>query len=192
VTDQDIARYDRERKAYLVEPANYRASRIVVDSMEEARKARRQILAGRDFADVAAEVSKDQHSAEGGGDLGWLADGMVAVYDSALAGLSPGQISEPFKTYEGVEILRLEERRAPVQLTLEESVPRIRRYITNSQANELLAEWVAGKYAEVGFVIDEGLLGEVELPLPEYLQRRYTPEEEDEVEEEVQPLPKIS
>ena len=73
---------------------------------------RRRIEAGNaDFATLAREYSQDS-SAKEGGDLGWASPGQyVPEFEQVLAGLSPGQISEPFTTRFGVHLVQLLERR---------------------------------------------------------------------------------
>jgi parvulin-like peptidyl-prolyl isomerase len=51
---------------------------IETETEEEASVAKMRIEAGEDFAIVAQEVSTDTMSAEDGGDLGWVATGMLA------------------------------------------------------------------------------------------------------------------
>ncbi len=190
ITPQEIADYYEERKDDLADPARYNIRRIVVGSLEAATQARRRVLLGADFAEVAMQVSEDPRTAQQGGDLGWITVGMVAVYDSVLVGMEPGDVSAPFQTYSGVEIIKLEERKPPRLLDLEEAVPRIKMYITNTRANEMLSDFVALKHKEVGFTLNEELLRKVWLPEP-----GYAPAEHEEVEpgEEgpAPPLPKI-
>ncbi len=76
------------------------------------KKLRKNILDGADFAALAKEHSKDPGSAAKGGDLGWTSPGtFVAAFEEALASLSPGQISEPFKSRFGWHIVQLQEQR---------------------------------------------------------------------------------
>jgi len=74
--------------------------------------------------------------------------------------------------------------------TYEEAVPRIRMYITNSRANEDLAEWVKSKKLEVGFHVDEDLMMRSRFPLPDFMVTRHEFEERQENPEEPV-LPKI-
>lgn len=168
VSDQDIVNFYSERESDFHTTPRYRVRRILLSSREEADEALRQIGSGRDFAQVAAEMSQDARSASGGGDLGFINFGMVTYYDSVVAGLNPGEVSEPFSTTAGTEILKLEEVDTPRQLSLEEATETIRRYISEARANALLAEWVAAKKQEVGFEMDEDLLRRVALPQPKY------------------------
>jgi peptidyl-prolyl cis-trans isomerase SurA len=74
---------------------------------------RDQIIAGDDFATLAAALSEDTGSAIDGGDLGWK---MLDEYDPAFAAmiesLEPGELSEPFRTPFGWHIAELTDTRS--------------------------------------------------------------------------------
>jgi peptidyl-prolyl cis-trans isomerase SurA len=87
---------------------------LVTDKNAQAllKKLRKKVLDGADFAVLAKKHSKDPGSAAKGGDLGWTSPGtFVAAFEEALASLSPGQISEPFKSRFGWHIVQLQEQR---------------------------------------------------------------------------------
>jgi hypothetical protein len=96
---------------------------------------------------------------------------VIAVYDSVVRTLKPGEISRPFASDAGIEILKLESREEPRQLGFEEAVPQIRLFIANSGANTMLAEWVSQRKQAIGYSLNEDLLRAVWLPLPGYRQR---------------------
>lgn len=82
-----------------------RASHLLVDTKEEALKLREEILGGKDFADVAAAVSKCP-SGGVGGDLGYFTKGMmVPEFDKAAFTLEVGELSEPVQTQFGWHLL---------------------------------------------------------------------------------------
>ena len=85
-------------------------------SEEQARdqlyEIRRRIIAGADFAKLAAELSEDPTTAEQGGSLGWLPPGAVVErFEAMMNGLAPGGVSEPFRTEFGWHLVQVEERR---------------------------------------------------------------------------------
>lgn len=76
----------------------------------EALRAR--IVAGEDFAAVAREGSDDDTTAALGGDLGWFAgDSYGAGVGEAVRALSPGEVSQPFRTNVGWHIVKLDDVR---------------------------------------------------------------------------------
>ncbi len=168
VTEQDMLDYYERRKGDLNTTGSYRLRRILFESPAEVQEARRQLSLGRDFAELAREMSHDEQTASRGGDTGIVSFGMVASYDSVARALNPGEIGGPIATTMGIELVKLEERNDPRPLTYDEASSRIIGYIENTRANELLSEWVTAKEQEIGFRIDEDLLGRITLPEPAY------------------------
>lgn len=74
------------------------------------RALRERIIAGEDFAAVAAEASDDPGSARAGGELGWVERGMmVPAFEEALFAMEAGALSEPVRSEFGWHLIRLEE-----------------------------------------------------------------------------------
>lgn len=99
----------------------YKARHILakVDELNNDEKARAEIEAlrarvvgGEDFAAVASEASDDNTTAGLGGDLGWFAIGAYGQgVSDAVRSLSPGEVSQPFRTNVGWHIVKLDETR---------------------------------------------------------------------------------
>jgi len=88
-----------------------RASHLLVDSEEQAINLREEIVAGKEFAEVAKTVSKCP-SGRNGGDLGFFGRGrMVPEFDQAAFTQPVGEISEPIKTQFGYHLLVVTETR---------------------------------------------------------------------------------
>lgn len=88
-----------------------RASHLLVQTEEEAKKLREEIIAGKPFAEVAKEVSMCP-SGKQGGDLGYFGRGrMVPEFDQAAFSLPVGEISEPIKTQFGWHLLVVTDHR---------------------------------------------------------------------------------
>ncbi|MDD3150536.1 MAG: peptidylprolyl isomerase [Candidatus Gastranaerophilales bacterium] len=96
--------YKNETGAKM-EITQVKASHLLVDSKEEAEKLREEIINGKDFAQVAKEVSKCP-SGQNGGDLGYFGRGqMVPEFDKAAFELPVGQVSEPIQTQFGWHLI---------------------------------------------------------------------------------------
>lgn len=114
------------------------ARHIVLDTEEDAKKARERLVAGEDFATVAKEVSKDTTSAEKGGDLGWQPrDAFVKEFADVVFSLPAGQLSEPIKTSFGYHIVEVLGRE--VRPLSEET----RKGLQNSALDRLLRDLMA-------------------------------------------------
>jgi peptidyl-prolyl cis-trans isomerase SurA len=73
---------------------------------------RRRVLAGEDFAALAATTSEDAESAVNGGDLDWRGPGeLVPEFEEQMAKLKDGEISEPFQSRYGWHIVQVLGRR---------------------------------------------------------------------------------
>ena len=70
-----------------------------------------RVLDGESFYDLATEHSDDVGSAPSGGRLGFFVRGsLFPEYEEVAFSLSPGQISDPFKSSVGYHIVLLEDR----------------------------------------------------------------------------------
>jgi peptidyl-prolyl cis-trans isomerase C len=88
-----------------------RASHLLVDSEEQCKQLREEILAGKEFAEVAKAVSKCP-SGRDGGDLGFFGRGrMVPEFDQAAFNMPVGEVSEPVKTQFGWHLLKVTDQR---------------------------------------------------------------------------------
>lgn len=110
-------------------------------AMERLADYRRRVLSGQtSFEAMAREYSVDG-SAKDGGDLGWANPGQfVPEFEEALAGLTPGDISEPVVSRFGVHLIQLVERR-PHTLTQREQRDMARNDAREKKLDEAYATW---------------------------------------------------
>lgn len=130
----------------------YRARQILIKpselvSPEQARKKIQDIYQqltkdDKDFADLAKENSDDDTSANIGGDLGWfqLQDHGEAIAN-ALQGLEKGEVSQPFQTQAGWDIVKLEGKRQS-DVTDEMQRQRARMAIGNRKAQQAYEDFL--------------------------------------------------
>ena len=96
VNDQDTKEY---YDAHQDEFVKVKASHILLDTEEEAKKILERVKAGEDFGKLAKEFSKDPSAKTNGGDLGYFGPGtMVEPFESTAFSMKPGQISEIVNT----------------------------------------------------------------------------------------------
>ncbi|MEE3350064.1 MAG: peptidylprolyl isomerase [Candidatus Gastranaerophilaceae bacterium] len=87
-----------------------RASHILVKTKDEADKLYEEIKAGKDFAEVASEVSLCP-SGQAGGDLGYFGKGMmVKPFEDAAFALEKGELSKPVETQFGWHLILLTDK----------------------------------------------------------------------------------
>jgi len=102
---------------------------------------KQRISSGADFADMARQFSQDG-SAPAGGDLGWASPGQfVPEFEEVMAGLRPGQISDPLVSRFGIHLIQVMERRE-VPVTLREQREMVRNQLREKKMEELYTNWL--------------------------------------------------
>ncbi len=84
-----------------------RASHILVDTEDEAKKLKSEIDNGADFGELAKKYSKCP-SGQNGGDLRYFGKGMmVKPFEDAAFALKKGEVSDPVETQFGWHLIYL-------------------------------------------------------------------------------------
>jgi len=114
VSEADLLTYYEQNKHRYGQPERRRAAHILFagDDARARAEAVAQQAAERpdDFANLAREHSQDSGTAMRGGDLGWLARGMLAApVENAIFALQPGQVSGAVESQYGWHVVRLTE-----------------------------------------------------------------------------------
>jgi peptidyl-prolyl cis-trans isomerase D len=121
VTEEQLRKAYDEERARFETPEQRHARHILITVPEgqedSARATAESVVArlrgGEDFAAVAAEVSADAGTKAQGGELPWLAHGVLpGPFEDALFALQIGAISDPVRSDDGFHIIRLDEVRA--------------------------------------------------------------------------------
>jgi peptidyl-prolyl cis-trans isomerase SurA len=115
VTEAELNAYLAKNTTMPSKDEGYKISLIVVkktddpkQSEEKARMIYEKIIAGEAFANVARTYSEDA-SAKAGGDLGFVSKSDLSnQFLDVLTKLKPGEVSEPFSTVSGINIVKLE------------------------------------------------------------------------------------
>jgi peptidyl-prolyl cis-trans isomerase SurA len=120
----------------------------------QAEAARTRVLGGEAFALVASEVSADAASARSGGVLGtFRLEDLSETFQTALAELSEGAISEPVLTPAGWYVFKVLARMDGHMYTYEELAEQLRQAVESQKIEAALAEYV--KDLRKRFFIDE-------------------------------------
>ena len=148
VSDADLHdAYEKNKNTYIQEEKRH-ASHILIAATKDDAADRKlaedvyaQAKAGKDFAQLAKQYSKDPGSAEKGGDLGWADHTtFVGPFTDALFSMSKGEIRGPVKTEYGYHIIRLDDIQAGKLKTFEEARPELEADLRRNKATDRFGE----------------------------------------------------
>jgi peptidyl-prolyl cis-trans isomerase D len=124
----------RDGAARFDQPRKVKARHVLVKvkagaepAADEAARKRIEALAarlqkGEDFAKLAAEASEDEGTRSRGGDLGFVAEGLVEKpFSDAAFALAQGQTSAPVRTAAGWHLIRADQVVPPKKTPLDEA-----------------------------------------------------------------------
>ena len=143
VTDDQLRQYYEDEAARFASGEERHVRHILFqideDNPEAARAAAEAAFeraqAGEDFAMLAAELSQDIPTRNDGGDLGWMARGVLpGAFEDALFAMQPGEIRGPIETEFGYHVIKLEGIRASEQPPFEVVRDQMRDEIATEQA----------------------------------------------------------
>ena len=96
-----------ERRLNTVQPARARVRQLLVDTEDQATRARERIDSGEPFMEVSREVSRAPN-AESGGDVGTIARGTLPEgLDDVVFALSEGEVSAPVASPAGYHVFQV-------------------------------------------------------------------------------------
>ena len=156
ITEKQIREYYEKHKAKeFTEPEMVKARHILIrvprhatkkqieKAKKEAEKIYKMLINGADFAKLAKKYSQDPGSSERGGELGYFPKGrMVPAFDKVVFSLKPGQISKPFRTVFGYEIVQVEAIRPKRVLPLSEVRGNIKQRLIQKERQAILKKVV--------------------------------------------------
>ncbi|MCG7598678.1 SurA N-terminal domain-containing protein [Halomonas sp. McH1-25] len=146
---------EREREA------GRRVSHIMVTfgdqrTREEARarllEVKERLAAGENFADLAAEYSDDETTADSEGDLGFINRGFFGEsFEDAAFSLEPGQVSDIVETDNGLHLIKVTDLDIP---PFEEMRDTLREDVAMEQASDVFNEQ-AQRLIDESFAADD-------------------------------------
>lgn len=106
VTDEEVKNYYEDNKETFGQPATVAARHILVETEEEANKAKEEVLSGKlSFGDASMKYSMCPSNQQGGS-LGEFSKGMmVPEFEEAAFNAEIGVMTEPVKTQFGYHLI---------------------------------------------------------------------------------------
>jgi peptidyl-prolyl cis-trans isomerase D len=107
----------------------------VTEAKERAEALRARVLAGEDFAKLAADASEDPGSKQNGGDLGFFQRGqMVKPFEDVAFVMEPGAVSDVVKTDFGFHVIKVEEKKPAESRSFDDSKREIAKELVGADA----------------------------------------------------------
>ncbi|NQT95409.1 MAG: peptidylprolyl isomerase [Candidatus Omnitrophica bacterium] len=157
VSDDDVKTYYEQNRERYVVPEMVRASHILNSTEEEAKRAKDELDAGIDFAEVARKYSKDL-TKERGGDLGYFKKGqMIPEFEKVAFSLEINQISDVVKTRFGYHIIKVDDRKPATYRDFEEVKENIRTQLTRNSQREAFDEFTSKLKKSAYIQVNDGL-----------------------------------
>jgi peptidyl-prolyl cis-trans isomerase D len=146
ITDEEIKKYYEGHEDEFHKPEEIRCRHVLMRTPPDASPEKKQkILKQFDFMmgkykeDVTFETlarvySEDYNTRADGGDLGYFSRGtMPPEFEETAFKLKPGEVSKVVRTGQGYHLIKLEDRKAPYDESLEEASPEIKEKLLNEK-----------------------------------------------------------
>jgi hypothetical protein len=148
--ERDVIDREVDQAQSVERPTRAHVRQMLLDSLEDAEAARRQLDEGVDFVDLSRRVSLAPNAASGG-ELGMLTQGGLSEnLDDVIFALEEGEISEPVPGPSGYHIFQVLEVLPAGPPPREEVEPEVVRRLKEIVAREHSAECVRGLAEKVG------------------------------------------
>lgn len=161
VSEEEIkAFYEGNQEKFNTEEM-FRASHILFEDKDLAEEVLTQIKDGKDFAEAAKEYSKCP-SKDNGGDLGFFSKGrMVPEFENAVFELEIGDLGDIVQTQFGYHIIKLDEKKAPEKLSLEQVKEKISAYLLEQARNDAFSKVVGQLREKYEIDVNDDLVNEI-------------------------------
>ena len=171
VGDSELKRFYQEHRDRFALPEEYQLSQIIIqprssdglaEALTKAHKAMDDLKRGEKFEDVAMQYS-DGANALQGGRLGLVRQGeLIPVIEQAVAHLVPGGISDLLESPEGIQIIRMDDRK-PKQFRRYEDVRReVQELVYQQKSEDMYQSWLVDlknkAYIEIKFQQDADIV----------------------------------
>jgi peptidyl-prolyl cis-trans isomerase C len=145
--DENQAGYSREAAAdvshILIAVDEDAGAEETQKAQQKAEEIRKQVLDGRDFAELARAHS-DCNSASGGGSLGYIKQGyMPGEFEKVAFAMEKNAVSDVVKTKFGYHVIKLIDKKAAGVVPYEEVRAFIKKYLQEGESKKKLAAHIA-------------------------------------------------
>lgn len=137
VFDQNPHLFHQDEQVHLLQ--------IILKSKDEAEQAQKMIAQGKDFSELAKNLSMTS-DATSGGDLGFVAKGLLPeTIEKKVFGMKVGTVSPTIESESRFFIYKVLEKKEDKQLSFEESRQRIETMLFQKAKETLYSQWLQDK-----------------------------------------------
>lgn len=149
VTEDEVKTYFEENKDSFDQKEQVKASHILVEDEDTAKKVKEELDNGKDFAELAKEYSTDASNADNGGDLGYFGKGeMAEEFENAVFEMEVNAISEPVKTEFGFHVIKVVDKKAAKAAEFDNHKEDIKELLVDQKIQAEYPNWLEEKKAE--------------------------------------------
>lgn len=171
VSDKEVEAYYQEHPREFDRPGTVTLREVVLlrddtDDDAELRAEAERIRArlaeeGADFAEIAGELSEAGTAADGGL-LGPLEQGeLSAALEQVAFSIALGQVSDVIEMPYGYHVIRVEERREPGRVSLDEVREQLRQRIEDEKYARSVEEYLQRARDEVSWSVNPGYMNRI-------------------------------
>ncbi len=159
ITDEEIKKYYKENKDSFTKPEKVKANLILFEVKDDAtaeektekeKKAEevlKQLKNGADFEKLAKELSEDKRTKKRGGSTGFFSKGKRLntygeKFEEIVFSLKPGETSDVFESKKGFYIVRVADKKARRDQSLDEVKNKIERRIKQEKQKEAYSNFI--------------------------------------------------
>lgn len=177
-SEEQIANAYETNKAALAAPTEYRIGQIFISApdgtdpvqlstaLKKAADVGTKLAANSDFSDLARRFSDNSDSASKGGDLGYLPDNRVPPdILTVIRNLKPAEVAGPIKTGQGLQFLKLLDKKPGAVPTLAEAHDRIAALLRARRAQELEQTYLTSLNSKLGVSVNQIALAKLQQTL---------------------------
>ncbi len=178
-SEEDALKFYNENQQYFEEPAEVRASHILVkvdDKTNTVAKAEAKakidgilakVKAGEDFA-ALAKANSDCPSGAQGGDLDFFGQGqMVPEFEAAAFALATNEVSGVVETQFGYHIIKVTDRKEAGKQSFDEVKDQIKGFLGQEAAGKIMSEYFEALEKNLIYKANDKIKLFVKEPAPE-------------------------
>ncbi len=141
ISENELKEYYEKNLPVFTTMEAYRLSIIKVDTIEDARRIKKELEAGASFEELAKRYPAGHQ--EKGSDTGWVTLGTFPKdISKEISKIKPGTFGGPIVGREGFYLVKVFEKREQRTATFEEVKADIMQMLLQNKKSEILSNWI--------------------------------------------------